>query len=58
MGLNKEQKKQIEAAKKKIENLRLRLAGAKQQPDDPGEITRLKEEIASLEAQIKTIREG
>ena len=58
MGLNKKQKKQIEASKKKIENLRQRLTGAKQQPDDPGEITRLKEEIASQEAQIKTIREG
>jgi len=58
MGLNKKQKKQIDAAKNKLIRLRQTLAGAKAQPDDPNEITRLQEEIAALEDQIRTIKEG
>jgi hypothetical protein len=58
MSLNKKQKKQIDAAKNKLIRLRQTLAGAKAQPDDPHEITRLQEEIAALEGQIRTIKEG
>ena len=57
MALNKKQKKLIEANKNKIAKLRQQLAGAKQQVDDPGEITRLEAEITKLEDANRTIRE-
>jgi polyhydroxyalkanoate synthesis regulator phasin len=58
MALDKKQKKQIEAAKTRMQKLRQLLAGARDQPDDPEEITRLKREIADLEAQMRKLHEG
>ncbi len=58
MGLSKKQKKQIDAARKKLANLQRQLSGAKLQPDDPRDVTRLQAEIAALEEQIKKIQEG
>ena len=57
MGLDKKQKKQLEAAKTRMQKLRQLLAGAQDQPDDPGEITRLKREIAEVDEQMKRLRE-
>ena len=51
-SLDKKQKKQLEAAKTRMQKLRQLLAGATDQPDDPQEIARLKREIAEVEAQI------
>lgn len=58
MALNKKQKKQLDVGKKKLEKLRQLLSAAKQQPDDPGEVTQLETEIAGLDAELKTIRNG
>lgn len=58
MGLNKKQKKQIEAAKNKLSKLRQLLQNARKQPDDPAEIPRLEGEIAALEAEIDKIKNG
>ncbi len=58
MALNKKQKKQVEAARKKILKLRQLLAGARKQPDDPAEVPRLEHEIASIEETIKKIQNG
>jgi transcriptional/translational regulatory protein YebC/TACO1 len=58
MALNKKQKKQIDAARKKIHGLQQLLTAARQQPDDPQEIPRLQAQIEELERQIKTIQEG
>lgn len=55
MGLNKKQKKQIDVAKKKIQNLQQQLAGAKAQPDDPQEVPRLEAEIEKQRATIADI---
>jgi predicted nucleic acid-binding Zn-ribbon protein len=55
MAPDKKQKKQIEATKTKIQRLRQLLAGARDQPDDPQEISRLKQEIAALEEQIRKL---
>ena len=57
MSLNKKQKKQLDVIKKKLENLRPKLSGSKQQMDDPAEVKRLEDEIADLEAQARAIRE-
>ncbi len=56
MGLDKKQKKQLEAAKNKLVKLRQQLAGARQQNDDPAEIPRLQQEIATVEQQIHVLK--
>lgn len=56
MGLNKKQKKQIEVAKKKIQNLQTLLTAAKAQPDDPQEVPRLEGEIAKQKQLIEEIQ--
>ncbi len=57
MALNKKQKKQIEAARKKQTFLRQQLAGAKQQLDDPAEVERLQNELAKLDEEIEKIQQ-
>jgi hypothetical protein len=57
MALDKKHKKQLEAAKTRMQKLRQLLAGAKDQPDDPNEITRLKSEIADLEEQMRKLHQ-
>ncbi len=56
MGLNKKQKKQIDVAKKKIQNLQVLLSAAKAQPDDPEEAPRLEGEIAKQKQLIADIQ--
>jgi len=56
MGLNKKQKKQIDVARKKIQNLQQKLAGCKQQMDDPEEVRSLEAAIADQEAAIEKIK--
>lgn len=58
MALNKKQKKQADAARKKITSLEQQLAGARDQPDDPGEVPRLEAEIEKLRAEIRAINES
>ena len=53
MTLNKKQKKQIEVEKKKITQLQMQLAGAKQQMDDIREVQRLQAEIAACQARMQ-----
>ncbi|MEZ6060132.1 MAG: hypothetical protein R3C19_07215 [Planctomycetaceae bacterium] len=56
MALNKKQKKQIDAAKNKIQKLQQLLNAARNQPDDPAEAPRLEKEIAALQAEIEKIK--
>ena len=58
MGLNRKQKKQLEVARKKIENLRQQLAGAKTQPDDPAAIPRLESEIEQTLEKLRSLQSG
>jgi hypothetical protein len=57
MALDKRHKKQLEAAKTRMQKLRQLLAGARDQPDDPEDITRLKREIADLEEQMRKLHQ-
>jgi hypothetical protein len=57
MALDKKHKKQLEAAKTRMQKLRQLLTGARDQPDDPEEITRLKREIAELEEQMRKLHQ-
>lgn len=56
MGLNKKQKKQLDIARKKIQELQQKLAGVKQQLDDPEELSTLQAEIAKHEQTIEKIK--
>ena len=53
MGLDKKAKKRIKALRQRIQKLHQMLAGAKAQQDEPGEVQRIQDEIASCEQQIK-----
>jgi|TARA_Y100001960_G_scaffold32240_1_gene28537 hypothetical protein len=56
MGLNRKQKKQLDVARKKINNLRQQLAGAKAQPDDPADVPRLENEIEQTLELIRSLK--
>jgi hypothetical protein len=56
MALNKKQKKQIEAAKNKIQRTQQLLNAARTQPDDPEDVPRLEGQITELQAEIEKIR--
>ena len=58
MSLNRKQKKQIEAAKNRMQRLQHLLSAAKNQPDDPDEIPRLEAQIAEVRQEIEKIRNG
>ncbi len=49
-------KKRIEVIKQKLQMLRQKLAGAKKQDDEPGEVRNLEKEIAALEAEATKLR--
>jgi hypothetical protein len=49
-------KKRLEVIRQKLPLLKQRLAGAKKQEDEPGEVKKLEQEIASLEAEATRLR--
>jgi hypothetical protein len=50
------EKKRFEVIKQKLQMLRQKLAGAKKQDDEPGEVKKLEQEIASLEAEAAKLK--
>ncbi len=54
--MDKKAKKRIDVLQQKLKKLRQQLAGAKQQPDEPGDITRLEKEIAAAETELQTLK--
>ncbi|MEX2175856.1 MAG: hypothetical protein WD872_15940 [Pirellulaceae bacterium] len=51
-------KKRLEVIRQKLLTLKQRMAGAKKQDDEPGEVTKLEQEIAALEAEATKLRAG
>ena len=49
-------KKRLEVVKQKLQLLRQKLAGAKRQDDEPGEVKKLEQEISALEAEALKLR--
>ena len=49
-------KKRLEVVKQKLQVLRQKLAGAKRQDDEPGEVRQLEQEIAALEAEALKLK--
>ena len=56
--MDKKAKKRIELLRKKINHLQQRLAGAKQQMDDPDEVQQLESEIAGAKRAIEKLQQG
>lgn len=54
--MDKKAKKRVEVLRKKISSLQVRLNGAKQQMDDPDEVTQLESEIAAAKAEIEKLK--
>jgi hypothetical protein len=57
MSLNKKQKKQLDLEHKKLQQLRLQLAGAKSQLDDPEEVVRIEKEITATNGRIEKLKQ-
>ena len=58
MGLNRKQKKRLEAARKRQQKLQQMLTAARQQPDEPNEVSSLEQQMATLRAEIDRIKAG
>lgn len=54
--MDKKSKKKLEKIHQQLQTLRQKLAGAKKQPDEPGEAERLAKQIADLEAQAEQLK--
>jgi septal ring factor EnvC (AmiA/AmiB activator) len=54
--MDKKQKKRLGVINKKLQSLRPRLTGARQQADDLDEIKQFEDEIAKLEAEAAEIK--
>ena len=55
--MDKKQKKRMEVLHQKIAKLQQLLAGAKRQPDDPGEAPRLERELEAAHAELAKLKQ-
>lgn len=56
--MDKKAKKRVEVIRKKLGTLQQQLAGAKQQPDDPGEPARIQAEIDKLQEELTRLKDS
>ncbi len=56
--MDRKAKKRLKVLRGKLEKLRLQLAGARQQADDPGEVDRRLAEIAAVENEMRALRDS
>lgn len=54
--MDKRIKKKLDIVHQHLQILRQQLAGAKRQSDEPGEVERLTDEIAALEAEAQKLK--
>ncbi|MEM9656996.1 MAG: hypothetical protein AAF961_01425 [Planctomycetota bacterium] len=54
--MDKKAKKRVEVIRKKLTSLQQLLAGAKEQPDDPEEPTRIQAEIDKLHEEMTRLK--
>jgi hypothetical protein len=54
--MDKKAKKRIELLRKKVADLQQRLAGARQQMDDPAEVRQLVADIAAAQQEIEKLK--
>jgi cob(I)alamin adenosyltransferase len=56
--MDKKAKKRIDLLQQKLQKLRLQLAGAKKQMDEPDDVTRLEKEVAATAAELQKLKES
>lgn len=54
--MDKKAKKRIDVLQQRLQKLRMQLAGAKQQMDEPGEVARLEKELAEASAELEKVK--
>jgi len=54
--MDKKSKKRIDLLHKKINDIQQRLAGARKQLDDPGEVAQLESELAAAQQEIHKLK--
>jgi hypothetical protein len=54
--MDKKAKKRIDLLNLRLQKLRMQLAGAKKQMDEPGEALRLEKEIAEVHAELEKLK--
>jgi hypothetical protein len=54
--MDKKAKKRIDLLNKKVADIRQRLAGARKQMDDPGEVAQLESELAAAQQEIEKLK--
>lgn len=54
--MDKKSKKRLDVINKKLQTLRPRLAGSREQADDPAELKQLEDEIARLQAEAAELK--
>lgn len=54
--MDKKIKKKLDLVHQRLQVLRQKLSGAKKQQDEPGEVERLQNEIATLEAEAEKLK--
>ena len=54
--MDKKAKKRLEVLHQRLQQLRQKLAGARKQDDEPGEVKRLEAEIAAAETEAKKLQ--
>lgn len=56
--MDKKAKKRLEVLRKKLGSLQQKLAGAKEQPDDPDEPARIQREIDAVHAEMDELKKS
>ncbi|MCH2401557.1 MAG: hypothetical protein MK364_20745 [Pirellulales bacterium] len=54
--MDKKSKKRVEVINQRLQKLRLQVAGAKKQADEPGEVEKLQQEIDQLTEEVVKLR--
>lgn len=54
--MDKKAKKRLEVLQQRVQKLRLQLAGAKKQMDEPDDVARLEREVADAQAEIEKLK--
>jgi hypothetical protein len=55
-AMDKKSKKKLAIINQRLQVLRQKLAGARKQDDEPGEVDRLETEIAELETEVQQLK--
>jgi septum formation topological specificity factor MinE len=56
--MDKKAKKRIDVLQQRLQKLRLQLAGARKQMDEPDDVARLEKELAEVLAEVEKLKEA